>query len=331
MGKQKHLKILVTGGGGFVGHALIKRLKVEGYELSSFSRQTYSFLDQLEVNQISGNLGSFNAVMNAVKDHDIVFHVAAKAGFWGSPKEYHEANVLGTNNIIKACQDSNVSKLIFTSSASVVFGGEAIENGDTNLPYPNIPLNNYTATKALSEQAVLKANSDKLKTISLRPHIIWGPGDRHIIPRLLDRAKSGRLQQIGDGKNRIDTIYIDNFIDAQLLAIKALDENPVCRGKAYFLTNDEPVLLWKFLNDILVAAKYEPISRVISQNTALILARVLTGLHHIFLPKKEPALTSFLVKELSQSHWFNISEAKKELGYSPKISLKEGLIKLFDK
>jgi len=331
MGKQQNIRILVTGGGGFVGFALIKRLKTEGYEVSSFSRQKYSFLEELGIKQFNGNLSSYESVLDATRDMDLVFHVAAKAGFWGSYKEYYEANVLGTDNIIKACQKSKVKKLIFTSSASVVFGGEAIENGNTSLPYPNIPLNHYTATKALSEQAVIDANCDSLKTISLRPHIIWGPGDRHIIPRLLDRAKTGKLQQIGNGKNFVDTIFIDNFIDAQLLAMKALDDNHACRGKAYFVTNAEPVLLWVFLNDILKKAQLQPVSRSISQRTALIIAKVLTGFHHLLLPNKEPVLTSFLVKELSESHYFDISDTMKDLGYTPEISLEEGLNKLFDK
>ncbi len=244
MGKPSNsIRVLVTGGGGFVGSALVRRLVQEKHAVSSFSRQEYPWMQALGVQQFQGDLADFEALQKAVNQQDVILHTAAKAGFWGSDQSYFNTNVLGTENLIKASQEAGVNKLIYTSSASVVFGGSGIENGSVDLPYPDHPLNAYTKTKALAEKLVLDANAANLKTLSLRPHIVLGPGDQHILPRLLERAKSGQLRQIGSGKNQVDIVYIDNLVDAHLLAIDAIDNNPQCLGKSYFITNGEPVVL----------------------------------------------------------------------------------------
>jgi nucleoside-diphosphate-sugar epimerase len=331
MGSKKNINVLVTGGGGFVGFALISRLIEHGYSVSSFSRQHYTSLSDLGINQIIGDLQDYDSVRAALKNQKTVFHVAAKAGYWGPYRDYHNCNVLGTQNIIRSCKENKVENLIFTSSASVVFAGRSIENGKTTLPYPRKPLNAYTATKALAEEAVLLAASDLLKTISLRPHIIWGPGDRHLFPRILARAKSGKLKIIGNRKNIVDTVFIDNLIDAHILAMDALNSNHGCSGKAYFITNNEPVNLWNFINKLLVKSGHPIAKKSIPTWLAMGLSHLIGILHLLKRPNREPKLTPFIVKELSQSHWFDISESIRDLNYTPKISLDDGLLKLFNK
>ncbi len=318
-------KVLVTGGGGFVGLALVKKLVSIGYDVSSFSRQDYSELRTLGIRIFRGDLADPKAVQKAIKGQDIVFHTAAKAGFWGSYKDYYQSNVYGTQNILDACLKFKVRNLIYTSSASVVFAGQSIENGKSDLPYPRKALSHYTKTKALAEQKILKANSKHLRTICLRPHIIWGPGDHHIVPRLLKRARAGRLRVFGTGTNRIDTIFIDNLTDAHIKASECLESNPVCRGKTYFVSNDDPVIAWEFINQILEKAGISKIQKKIPLAMALSIASLLSAFHKIFIPEKEPLLTPFLIKELSQSHWFDISNAKKDLNYTPTVSTKNGL------
>jgi len=326
---ENSIKVLVTGGGGFLGLALVRKLVASGFDVSSFSRQNYPELQALGVRVFRGDLANPKAVQAAIKDQEIVFHTAAKAGFWGSYKDYYQSNVYGTQNVLDACKQYKVKNLIYTSSASVVFAGQSIENGNTNVPYPRNQLSHYTKTKAIAEQIILEANSKQLRTICLRPHIVWGPGDHHIIPRLLKRAKAGRLRIIGKGNNRIDTIFIDNLVDAHIKACDCLESNPKCRGKTYFVSNDDPVIAWEFINQILEKAGIAKIHKMIPKGLALIMASLLSAYHKTFIPGKEPLLTPFLIKELSQSHWFDISDAKRDLGYSPQVSNEEGLERLF--
>ncbi len=319
------MRILVTGGGGFIGGALIKRLVEEGHQVSSLARGDYPWLREIGVDVICADLQDVRSVVQASAGMDIVFHVAAKAGLWGSYREFFDVNVTGTKNVIHACIKNGVRSLVFTSSASVVFDGNNIEGLNENLPYPSRPLSHYTATKALAEQAVLNANGPDLKTISLRPHLVWGPGDRHILPRIINQAKAGKLRIIGNGKNVIDTTYIDNAVLVHLCAAKALIDNLKACGKTYFISNGEPVLLWELVNGLLKAAGLAPPKKKISSGAAMKIAGTLELFHKIFRAGKAPRLTRFLVHELTASHWFDISAAETELGYRPEVTIQEGL------
>jgi len=322
------MNALVTGGGGFIGAALIKQLVKNCCQTASFSRGDYPELRPYGVEFFKGDLINQEAITRACSNRDIVFHVAAKAGVWGAYPEYYKTNVQGTQNVVNACLAQGVKYLIFTSSASVVFNGKNIEGGNETLPYPNRPMSNYTATKALAEQYVLKANSPQLKTLSLRPHLVWGPGDSHIIPGIIARARSGKLRRIGEGKNLIDTIYIDNCASAHLCAAEAIKRKPEVAGKAYFITNNEPIPVCDFINGILESACLPPVEISVSFRTALMAAAILELFYKTFAIKKEPHLTRFLVHELCASHWFEINAARKELDYVPKISINKGFKQL---
>ena len=319
------MKILVTGGGGFIGKALVIKLLEEGHEVSSLSRGTYPDLIKAGVNIIQVDLNDKSSLFEAFQNHSVVFHIAAKAGFWGSYSEYYRTNVLGTLNVIDACNHNGISHLIYISSASVVFDGNNIEGGNEKIPYPEKPLSHYTATKAIAERAVLNAHSAGLKTISLRPHLVWGPGDRHILPRIIAQAKSGKLRIIGKGKNIVDTTYIDNFTQAQLCALKAVKDNPEAWGKSYFISDNDPVELWPMLNRLLVSSGIDPVKKRISSAMAMKTASLLEREHKYLKLNKPPRITRFLVHELASSHWFDISLAKKTLAYEPLVSIDEGL------
>ena len=222
--QRKTKNVLVTGGGGFLGGALVRRLVAAGDRVRSFSRGFYPDLEKLGVEQYRGDISDFPTVSRACDGVETVFHVAAKAPPWGKYNDYYQTNVAGTRNVIRACQDSGVKQLIYTSSPSVIFNGQDMAGVDESIPYPIKFATHYSETKAIAEQEVVKASRKDLLTISLRPHEIWGPGDNHIAPRLIARAK--RLKQIGNGKNLIDTIYIDNAVDAHILAAEKLKENP---------------------------------------------------------------------------------------------------------
>lgn len=325
---NRKVEVLVTGGGGFLGRTLVEHLLGSGYRVRSFARGDYPDLRAMGVTVLRGDLTDKDAVRRACAGCAVVFHNAAKAGIWGDYSSFYKPNVVGTQNILEACRAGGVGRLVYTSSASVVFGDEDIEGGNEAIPYPERPRSPYTATKAMAERLVLEADSPALKTVSLRPHLIWGPRDTQIIPRIIAQSRTGKVRRVGGGKNRVDTTYIDNCADAHLKAVEALDKNPQASGRAYFISNGEPVNLWELINTILKLAGIPPITRSIPRGSAVFLGAVLEVIYKGLNLSGEPRMTRFLAEELSTSHWFDITAARKELGYEPAISMEEGLKRL---
>lgn len=324
--QNKPCKVLVTGGGGFLGGAIVRQLVERGDHVRSFSRSFYQELESLGVEQIQGDIHDKSAVEKACKDIDLVFHVAAKIGIWVDYVEFYKTNVTGTQNILVACRKNKVSRLVYTSSASVIFDGTDMEGVDESVPYPKRYNAHYPKTKSIAEQNVVMASSNDLRTIILRLHIILGPTDNSLVPRIIARAK--RLRIIGNGKNLIDTIYIDDAARAHLLAADKLEENPKLSGKIYFITQDEPVPLWDMVNHILKAAGLAPVKRSIPRRVAWLIGAFLEFAYKSLKIKGEPQLTRFLADELATSHWFDISAAKRDLGYKPTVSMEEWLRRL---
>lgn len=322
-----HGNVLVTGGGGFLGKAIVTKLVERGDRVASFSRSRYSDLERLNVEQIQGDLADPKTVSNAFVGKDIVFHVAAKAGVWGAFEEYYQANVVGTQNVLNACKEHGISTLVYTSSPSVVHDGRSsLEGVDESAAYPDIFPTPYFETKALAEQKVIESSNKNLKTIALRPHLIWGPGDNHLTPRILARA--GKIIQVGDGKNLVDTIYIDNAANAHIQAGDTLQANHTLSGRVYFISQGEPVYLWDMINDILRAGGKPTVTRSISTRSAYVIGAVMEFFYKMLRIKSEPPMTRFLAHEFSSSHWFDISAARNDWGFDPKIDMEEGLKKL---
>jgi 2-alkyl-3-oxoalkanoate reductase len=322
------MKALVTGGGGFLGSAIVRQLRARGDEVVSLSRGEYPELAALGVEQRRGDLSDAKAVADAAAGCDVVFHVAAKAGIWGSFDEFYAANVTGTENVIAACRLHSIPRLVYTSSPSVVFDGSNVEGADETLPYPAHFEAIYPQTKAMAEQLVLAANSPGLATVSLRPHLIWGPNDNHLVPRIVAKGRAGKLRRIGIRPCLVDTVYVDNAAEAHLCAADRLSPGAVPAGKAYFISNDEPVPLWEMVNRILKAAGVSPERRSISPGVAYAAGMVCEKIWKLLRLSGEPPMTRFVARELSTAHWFDISAAKEELGYQPRVSIDEGLKRL---
>lgn len=322
------MKVLVTGGGGFLGTAIVKKLSSDGHDIISYSRGHYAHLNELGVTHYQGNLSQLPTLLKAMEGCQAVFHVAAKAGIWGDYQGFYEANVTGTENILRACKHLAIPHLIYTSTPSVIYHKGGIEGADETLPYPNEFEAAYPETKAIAEQMVLQANSSQIKTIALRPHLIWGPGDHHFLPRLLKRAKAGKLKFLGNEPLLVDCVYIDNAAEAHILAWKALKNNPQACGKAYFITQNQPIPIQDLVNGILQAAEVPEVTQSISPKIALLAGIVLERVYQLLKLKGEPPMTRFMARQLSTPHWFNTEAAQKDLGYQANISIEEGFKRL---
>lgn len=322
------MRILVTGGGGFLGSAICSMLVKRGDQVQSISRQAYPGLATMGISQFRGDLVDKGKIYSAAQGCDAIIHTAAKAGIWGDYSSYYQANVLGTQNIIEVCRELRITKLVYTSSPSVVFSGGDMEGVNESAPYPKRYLTAYPKTKAIAEQMVLNANDENLATVSLRPHLIWGPGDNHLVPRILARAKAGKLRKIGSRDVLVDSVYIDNAASAHILALDRLNFNSPCSGKAYFISNGEPWKLWDLVNEIILAGKGHVVNKTVSVSLAYFMGWLFEIIYTISRKHAEPPMTRFLAKELSTSHWFDISNARNDLGYVPMITIREGLDRL---
>ena len=320
---------LVTGAGGFLGRYIVEQLVKRGQKVRGVARGHYPALEALGVEMRRVDIRDVDAVKTSCEGVDTVFHTAAVAGIWGRWEHYHGINTLGTQNVIAGCRERCVRKLVFCSSPSVTFDGSDQSNVDESAPYPVEWLCHYPHSKALAEQAVLAANDGKdLLTCALRPHLIWGPRDQHLIPRLMARARSGRLRQVGDGANLIDMIYVENAAVAHLQAADALSPGSAVCGKAYFLSQGEPVNCWDWINEILDLAGIPRLTKKISFRAAYRIGAVMEFVYRTMGLQSEPRMTRFLAAQLATSHYFDISAAKNDFGYSAQISKDEGMRRL---
>tara|TARA_B100000686_G_scaffold153032_1_gene160398 strand:- start:927 stop:1919 length:993 start_codon:yes stop_codon:yes gene_type:complete len=320
---------LVTGGGGFLGSGIVLGLLKGGYDVSVIGRRNYFHLPE-SAKILKGDIRDFDFVNKSLKNIDVLFHTAAIPGIWGPAKDFYSINVQGTENIIGACRKNRVRKLIFTSSPSVVFGHSNLEGVDETTPYPENYLCEYSRTKALAEKLILNANDSNLSTVAIRPHLIWGPGDPHLVPRILEKAGKKGLVKVGEGNNRVDIIYIDNAVSAHLKAGEALTPDGNVAGKAYFVSDGKPVILWDWIDLLLNRMGKPKVSRKISYGNAMRLGFLMEIIYGFLRVKNEPPLTRFLASQLAKSHYFDISRAKKDFGYQPLVPPQEGMDRLIN-
>ena len=320
------MKILVTGGGGFLGRYIVEDLMTKGHSVSIFGRSAQDELASLGVRVVQGDLQDAEALREACIGMEAVFHVAAKAGIWGSRESYFAVNVKGTRNLLEACRTNGIKYLVYTSTPSVVFNGQSFLGADESLPYGKNWLCHYAETKAIAEQEVIEAHSDNLKVCALRPHLIFGPRDPHLMPRVIEAVLAKRLKIIGSGQNRVDVTYVSDAASAHINALEALMEGKAC-GKAYFISQGEPVLLWAWLNRILSELGIAPLTKGVPLSVAFFVATVLEGFWKLFAIKGDPPMTRFAAVELAKEHYFNISRAKKDLNYLPKYTMDQAIEK----
>jgi len=344
----------VTGAGGFLGKVICLRLLAAGIKVTGFARGHYPELEALGVVMLQGDLVNKDLLQQAMQGCDIVFHVASKAGVWGDRDSYFCPNVKGAANVIAACKALKIDKLVYTSTPSVTFAGQDESGIDESTPYATRFLNHYAHSKAIAEKMMLDANQVgdmplenpsvtqvssqvttqatapyALKTVALRPHLIWGPGDPHLVPRVLSRGRLGKLKLVGREDKLVDTIYIDNAAYAHVLAALELCQvKPKCQGKAYFLSNDEPITMAEMINLILACDALPPVTKRVPQSVAYVVGAVLESVHYLLKKQEEPMMTRFVARQLSCSHYFDISAAKRDLGYRALVSINQGMARL---
>lgn len=324
------MRTLVTGGGGFLGGCIARMLRDRGDDVTTAGRSLDPAAPPEGMRVRRLDVRDTDALVDACDGMDVVFHAAGITGIWGQRSTFFEINTTGTRNVIAACRQCGVGRLVYTSSPSVVHGKGDLCGVDESTPYPARHLGAYSASKAAAERLVLRANGVDLSTVAIRPHLVWGPGDPHLIPRIVIRARAGTLLQVGDGKNLVDIVYVDNAAYAHLLAADELAGEGRCAGRSYFVSQGEPVLLWSWLNGILSAIGVPPVTRRIPYHLAYALGGLLEVVYRIGGVRREPRMTRFLAVQLAKSHYFDISNARRDFSYEPRVSTKQGEHRLIE-
>lgn len=318
------MRVLVTGGGGFLGAAICRRLVAAGHEVAAVARGSYPALEALGVRLYRGDLAEEAAVDAAFAGRDLVFHAAAKAGVWGPEAEFRRSNVEATAVVLRLCRRHGVSRLVYTSSPSVVFGAADHEGAGNDLPYPDSYLAHYPRTKAEAERAVLAANGAELATVALRPHLIWGPGDPHLLPRLVARARAGRLRRVGEGRNRVSLTFVENAAAAHIQAASVLAPGASWAGRPYFVNDPEPVVLWDWFNGLFQRIGVPPVTASVSPGLARAAGAAAEWIWGFGL-SGEPPMTRFVAEQLWRSHWYDLAPAIQAFGAWEQADLEAGL------
>jgi|688.fasta_scaffold41306_4 nucleoside-diphosphate-sugar epimerase len=326
------MKALVTGGGGFVGAALCRRLRDLGHDVTALGRRPSPALAAEGMRTVVQDLAVPEAAVGLagiLAGVECVFHTAAHVKMWGPRETFVRGNITATERVIDACRAAGVARLVFTSSPSVVAAQHDLRGIDESQPYPDHYSALYPQTKAAAERAVLEAHGAGFSTIALRPHLIFGPGDTNLVPTILKRARAGRLVQVGAGKNLVDLTFIDDCVSAHLCAATALERSPARGGRAYFISQGTPVPLWDWIGRVLALHDMPPVRRRIPVAVARTLATLAEAVWWTGGLTSDPPLTRFLAEEMSTDHYFDIGAARRELGYEPSCTVWEATERSF--
>ncbi len=316
------MKVLVTGGGGFLGRAIVERCVLrEGWDVRAASRSRYPELEALGVESVTCDLGDAQAVRAAVRGCELVIHTAALTGVWGARADFVRTNVLGTRHVLAACRAEGIARLVYTSSPSVCFDGTDHHRAQNDLPYAARFLCAYPETKAIAEREVLEANGSELATCALRPHLVFGPRDPHLVPRLLDRARKGRLAIVGSGDNEVSLTFVENAAAAHTDAARALVPGAPHAGQAYFIGQEEPVQLWRWINGLLETTGHRPVRRRLPARVAYGAGGLLEFCWKHLKLDGEPPLTRFVAAQLASSHSYDLEPARRDFGYTERVDL----------
>jgi nucleoside-diphosphate-sugar epimerase len=316
------LKAFLTGGGGFLGTAIARILVARGDEVTSYSRSRHAQLESLGVRCIQGDVADHEAVLEAMRGSEIVFHCAAKAGIFGPRTEYEHVNVAGTRAVMRAAVESRVRGVVHTSSPSVTFDGNDHVLARNDLPLARHFLCDYPRTKAEAERIALLTNrANDVAVCALRPHLVFGPGDPHLLPRILERARARKLEVVGDGTNQVSLTYVENAAHAHVDAADRLDPHAAHAGRAYFIAQEEPVVLWTWIASLLGSLGIEPPRKRVSERTAWCAGLLAESIWRVLGRNSDPPMTRFVALQLARTHTYDMTPAKRDFGYFERVNL----------
>ena len=314
------MKVLVTGATSMIGVATAQELLRRGHEVRVLQRGD----SPLDVEVIRGDIRDSHLVARAVIDCDVVIHAAAKVGLVGRYADFYDVNVAGTNNVVTAAVNSGCRGIVYVSSPSVSYSRVPV-NGESAPPATDDVIGHYSKTKSIAERMVLAER--RIATVAIRPHLVWGPGDTQLVGRIVERAQHNRLALVNHGEAVVDTTYIDNVADALVAAAERIGVINELSGKALVVSNGEPRTVASLVQAICQAANVPYAPRTVGLRAAVTLGVVIETLFKL-KPSAEPPLTKFTAYQLGISHWFDISETKQLLQWTPRISLDEGFEEL---
>ena len=320
------MRVLVTGGGGFLGSHLVEQLLQFGHQVRSIGRRPQIVLAAKGVEVIQGDIVSISDVQQAMHGVDVVFHTAGYANIDMLYSNYYQTNVIGTKNLVDTAKKVGVSKFIYTSSPSVVFNGEDISGADESMPVNEHYHWYYSSTKAIAENYVLKNNDpDVMLTTAIRPHLLLGPGDNHLLPNLIKKIKSGKLKVVGDGNNLVDVTFVDNAVHAHILALEHINR---AAGKAYFIGQERPLKIWQLINNICHQLHLPEIKQSIDFHTAYYFGWCCEWVYKLCCLTGNPPMTRALAVALAKDHYFSHEAARNDLGYKPLSLIETNVEKL---
>jgi len=315
----------VTGGSGFIGGALIERLRAEGWDVRALARSQAAEQKVRERGAVPvpGDLENEEMMREGATGADVAFHAAAKVEDWGDPDEFERLNVRGTENVIAACRAAGVRRLVHVGTEAALMAGDPLVNVDETAPLrPDSPAL-YSASKARAEQLVRAANGERLETVVIRPRFVWGRGDTTLMPALVELVRSGRFRWVGGGGQLSATTHVDNTVEG--LWLGATKAEP---GSVYFVTDGEPVVFREFVTRLLETQGVTAPTGSVPTPVARVAAGAAERLWRLLRRSGSPPLTRFAVWVSSQECTIDTGRAERELGYRPVTSREQGLAEL---
>lgn len=318
------MRVLVTGASGFLGRAVAQGLVVAGHSVRTLQRRPSGIPAATDV---QGSLSNITTVAAAVEGIEGIVHLAAKVSLAGNPDDFHAINVEGTRTLLEMAEQAGVTRFVHVSSPSVAHAGSALAGVGADPASPDHARGDYARTKARAELMALDRDSPTMRTLAIRPHIVWGPGDTQLVERIVDRARRGRLPLLNGGTALIDSTYIDNAASGIIAALHHAD---TAHGRAYVLTNGEPRPVGELLAAMCIAAGVTPPTWSIPAAVARTAGSAIERLWALRPGEDEPPMTRFLAEQLSTAHWFDQREIRRALDWEPAVSIDEGLRRLAD-
>ncbi len=315
----------VTGGSGFIGGALIRRLVRDGREVRALARSDRSAerVEEAGATAVRGELDDRESMRAGAEGCELAFHAAAQLGAWGTREEFERGNVIGTQNALAACRDAGVRRFVHVGTEAVLIAGEPLVNVDETSPLRPDSKALYSATKARAEEAVRSAANGGFETVVVRPRFVWGPGDNTLLPGLVDAVRRGRFSWIDGGRHKTSTTHVDNAVEGLVLGAERGRS-----GEAYFVTDGEPVVFREFVTELLETQGVTPPDRSAPRPVIGAVAVAGETLWRMLPLPGEPPVSRFAYWVASLETTIDISKARSELGYAPVKSIDEGLNEL---